>query len=220
MIIFRSLTMLVLIVPLGFCQSALGHGFQLSLSGNQLVGTGDDFLEGKTTNPSTFSSAWTNVTASALYNKGSGGVSVSASGGLSLANGDTLSLEFATPLMYSSGGAASPVAPGVGLAFNSYVSSTYTLPNLIGASILSGSLVLPGRLDVSGTTSHSIQWVLSGSPIPAGVYGFAYRVHGENSITPQHLQLQFAARALVKYAGLHRRQFGHGGSGSGLQRGA
>ncbi len=177
--LLRSLMVLVM---LAIAQSAFGHGFQLSLSGNQIVGTGDDFLGGTTTNPSTYASVWTNVTAGSLYNKSAGGVQPSTTGGLSLANGDTFSLEFFGPLMFSSGGAAAPAAAGVSMAANSYVSTTYTAPNLIDSLILDGTFSIRDILDVSGNTSHSIQWVLSGSSIPPGVYGFAYKVHGVNGV--------------------------------------
>ncbi len=182
--LLRSMTILVLLVC---AQAAFGHGFQLSLSDNKIVGTGDDFLGGTTTNPSTYSSGWTSVTPGTLYNKGAGGVQPSATGGLSLANGDTFSLEFFGPLMFSSGGAATPVAAGVSMAANSYVSTTYTAPNLIDTLNLDGTFSVPDFLDVSGNTSHSIQWVLTESldqqSIPPGVYGFAYRVYGSNSVS-------------------------------------
>jgi hypothetical protein len=65
---------------------------------------------------------------------------------------------------------------------NSYVSTTYTAPNLIDSSTLNGSSSLADLLDVSGNASHSIQYVLSAASVPAGVYGFSFRVQGRNEV--------------------------------------
>jgi hypothetical protein len=176
----RLILPLVLIVA---GEAAFGHGFQLSLAGNKLVGTGDDFLDGKTTSTNTYTSNWTALTSGSVYVKGAGGVQPSDTGGLSVASGDKFSLEFLGPLLFSSGGSAVPAAVGVDLVPNSYVSTTYTTPNLIDSSTLNGSLTLPDLLDVSGNTSHSIQYVLSAANVPAGVYGFSFRVQGRNDVT-------------------------------------
>jgi hypothetical protein len=181
--IFRFLRLLLLFVLIAAGEAAFGHGFQLSLTGNKLVGTGDDFLDGKTTATNTYTSNWTALTAGSLYVKGAGGVQPSDSGGLSVASGDKFSLEFLGPLMFSSGGSAVPAAAGVSLVANSYVNTTYTAPNLIDSATLDGSLTLPDLLDVSGNTSHSIQYVLSAATVPAGVYGFSFRVQGHNDAT-------------------------------------
>ena len=171
----------VCLIPI--CQTAMGHGFQLSLSGNQLTAQGDDFLGGSTTNPYTYSSAWTTVTGGSDYLKTAGGVEPSATGGLSVAGGDTFSLEFVSPLMYSNGGTATPAGSGIAMAIRSYVSTTYTLGNLIDSSSLNGTVIPSAFLNVSGNTSHSINWELTGSSIPGGVYGFAYVAHGSNGAT-------------------------------------
>ena len=159
-----------LFVLLAVHETALGHGFELSLNGNQIAAVS----EVPTISPHLFVEEFDSFSATELFTD-HGGVEVGR-GSIQLP-GDTLGVEFLGPLWYSSGGVAQRA--GTGLTLNATSYDTSVTPNTILGSVnLSGSTTNPGSFPVVGDDDHSIGWILSGTSIPVGAYGFSYRVTG------------------------------------------
>ena len=160
-----------LVALLAVHETALGHGFELSLNGNQIAAVS----EVPTISPHLFVEEFDSFSATELFTD-HGGVEAGGDGSIQLP-GDTLGVEFLGPMWYSSGGVAQ--RSGTGLTLNATSYDTSITPNTILGSVnLTGSTTNPGSFPVVGDDDHSIGWILSGTSIPAGAYGFSYRVTG------------------------------------------
>ena len=160
-----------LFVFLAIHETAQGHGFELSLNGNQIAAVS----EVPTISPHLFVEEFDSFSATELFTD-HGGVEAGDDGSIQLP-GDTLGVQFLGPIWYSSGGVAQRA--GAGLTLNATSYDTSVTPNTILGSVnLTGSTSTPGSFPVIGDDDHSIGWILSGTSIPAGAYGFSYRVTG------------------------------------------
>jgi hypothetical protein len=160
----------VLLATMLMCGSASGHGFGLSLVDNTIHAAS----EVPTISPHLFTEQFDSSSATEVFSDHGG---VEADSGFNLPS-DRLSVEFLGPLWYSGGGAAVHAVAGFTLNATSY--DTSVVPStVLGTVNITGSTPSPGSFPVAGNDDHSIGWILSGSSaIPAGVYGFAYRVTG------------------------------------------
>ncbi|HEY2882296.1 MAG TPA: hypothetical protein VGJ15_07675 [Pirellulales bacterium] len=159
-------------------RSLFGHGFELSLDGNKIVAES----EVATPSPRLFIESLDPFSSTVMFTD-HGGVEAADGGGLQLP-GDTLALQFVSPLWYSAGATAVHASAGVTLTAQSFDTSTTPNP-LLGTVALTGSSANPGSFPVTGDDDHSIGWILSGNSIPAGAYGFAYRAIGFKDGNPQ-----------------------------------
>jgi hypothetical protein len=169
----KSIFSLIVSVPIGtvlLCASASGHGFGLTLADNTILAQS----EVPTISPHLFTEQFDSSSSTQVFSD-HGGVEADAGFNLPL---DKLSVEFLGPLWYSSGGVAFHADTGFTLNATSY--DTSVVPNtVLGTLNITGSTANPGSFPVVDDDDHSIGWILSGSSaIPAGVYGFAYRVTG------------------------------------------
>ncbi len=151
-------------------QAAFGHGFVLSLSGNQIEAES----EVPTISPHLFVEVFDAFSSTVMFTDHGG---VEAHSDFNLPS-DKLSLDFLGPLWYSNGGLAQRADDSLTLnatSFDSFMAA-------IGSIDISGLSMNPGSFPVVGNDAHSIGWKLESSsadaPIPTGVYGFAYRVEG------------------------------------------
>ena len=145
---------------------ALGHGFELTLDGNQI----DAASEVPTISSHLFVETLTLGSPTQLFTDHGG---VEAGAGFSIPP-DSLSVEFLGPLWYSTGGSAHHAADGLNLNATSFDSQQA----ILGSVNITGSSAKPGSFPIAGDDDHSIGWILSGATIPAGAYGFTYRVTG------------------------------------------
>jgi len=150
--------LLLVFTMAGLTRVAEGHGFSLSLSGNNLVGTSNDF-------PGNGNARLFNATLADLL-----GEWKSDHGGAGSSNFGTnkeLAFDVLGPLWYSTGGVAVPAAAGVALEM------------LGGSSItLDGNSTITAGYPISGNTSHEFIFTLDGAASHEGVYGIAYSVRG------------------------------------------
>lgn len=144
--------------------TALGHGFSLSLNGNALTATSNDFPGNG--NPNLF-----------LAELGlSGGFLRSTHGGAGsslFGTGKLLSFDVVTPLLFSAGTGipATPAAAGIAMQIESQ--------NLLGSITVDGDDLFTAGYSITGNSSHEFRWTFtSGAPFAEGVYGVAYRVKG------------------------------------------
>jgi len=151
-------------------ESASGHGFGLTLVGNTIQAES----EVPTISPHLFTEQFVAASGTVLHTDHGG---VEADTGFNLPS-DQLNVQFLGPLWYSDGIPALHAVAGFTLNATSY--DTSVVPNtVLGTVNITRSTANPGSFPVVGDDDHSIGWILSGSsPIPAGVYGFAYRATG------------------------------------------
>jgi hypothetical protein len=173
--VFRYAHILGLIALLALSQTAFGHGFGLSLNGNKI----EAHSEVPTISPHLFVEVLNTFSSTTMFSD-HGGVAVDTGSGINVPP-DTLSVEFLGPLWYSNGGAAQRAPAGVTLNATSFGAVMGSPVNLTGSSNN------PGSFPVVGDDDHSIGWILFGSSVPPGAYGFGYRVtglKGGNPLTP------------------------------------
>jgi hypothetical protein len=176
--VFRYAHLVVLIALLAMSQAAFGHGFGLSQNGDTIAAES----EVPTISPHLFVEVLDAFNSTTMFTD-HGGVEADAGSGFNVPP-DTLSVEFLGPLWYSSGGAAQRAPAGMTLNATSYDSFGAVMGS---PANLTGSSNNPGSFPVVGNDDHSIGWILSGSSIPSGAYGFGYRVTGligGNPLTP------------------------------------
>jgi hypothetical protein len=143
---------------------AFGHGFALSLNGNSLKATSNDFPGNGNSNLFFAELAL----SSGFLRSTHGGAGTSLFG-----TGKSLSFDVYSPLLFSngSGADATPAANGVAMQIESQ--------NLFGSISVDGGDAFTAGYQISGNSSHEFRWTLSSSgALPEGVYGLAYRVKG------------------------------------------
>jgi hypothetical protein len=145
---------------------AFGHGFELTLDGNHIAAES----EVPTISSHLFIETLTAASPTQLFTDHGG---VEAGAGFNIPP-DALSVEFLGPLWYSNAGKAQHATAGLNLNATSFDSQQAVL----GSVDITGTTMNPGSFPVVGDDDHSIGWILSGATIPAGAYGFAYRVTG------------------------------------------
>jgi hypothetical protein len=144
---------------------AWGHGFSLSLSGNTLNATSNDFPGNA--NPNLFGAVLEDVLGELSSDHGGAGTSL-------FGTGKSLSFEVRGPLWFSNGGAATPARDGLSLS----------VEGTGGAIAVDGDTNALAGFPISGNTSHEFLFTLladAGLPFGAadnGVYGIMYRVIG------------------------------------------
>jgi hypothetical protein len=145
--------------------SAWGHGFSLSLSGNTLNASSNDYPGNG--NPFLFGEGFEDVGGDLASDHGGAGSSL-------FGTGKTLSFEVLGPLWYSNGGAAAEARDGLSLLMEGSGGSI---------EIDRDTNYLDG-FAISGNTSHEFLFTLlaeAALPFSAadnGVYGIMYRVKG------------------------------------------
>ncbi len=143
---------------------AFGHGFALSLSGDSLIATSNDYPGNG--NPLLFFAELS--FSSGFLRSSHGGAGTSLFG-----SGKSLSFDVYTTLLYSNGtdDPAGPAPDGVSMQIESQ--------NLFGSITIDNSEVFTPGYKISGNTSHEFRWTLTSSgALPEGVYGVGYRVKG------------------------------------------
>lgn len=158
----RNLTIAILM--LASAAPAFGHGFALSLNGNLLTATSNDFPGNG--NPSLFFAELALSSGELRSTHGGAGTSL-------FGTGKSLSFDVYSPLLYSngSGAPAAPAADGVSMLIESQ--------NLFGSITVDGSDAFTAGYQIGGNSSHEFRWTLdSTGALPEGVYGLAYRVKG------------------------------------------
>jgi hypothetical protein len=152
---------LSLLVLAGLAATAFAHGFSLSLMGNSLVATSNDFPGNG--NPHLF-----------LAELSAGLTSTHGGAGSTLfGTGKSLSFDVFGPLWYSSGDGnpAQLAATGISLLMES--------ASLTGSIAVDRDSTFTAGYAITGNTSHEFLWTLqAGFPVPEGLYGLAYRVKG------------------------------------------
>ena len=144
-------------------ESAFGHGFSLSLQGNALSATSNDFPGNG--NPHLFLTELQSLGGQLRSTHGGAGSSLFGSG-------KTLSFDVFTPLLYSNGGVPADVAPlGAEMTIES--------ANLTGSITIDRDSLFTAGYAITGNSSHEFLWTLvSSGALPEGVYGVGYRVKG------------------------------------------
>ena len=147
-----------------------GHGFTLSLSGNNLVTHSDDpplpIPPELVPNDRAFVENLDDVLGVLQTDAGGPG------GGTAFVQNRHFSFEVLGPLWFSNGGDATPAANGAKMTIVDQQAG------FGGQRVLTGADVgLQPILPISGRTSHEFIWQLTGTPA-AGAYGIVYRVHG------------------------------------------
>ncbi|HEY2760703.1 MAG TPA: hypothetical protein VGI75_08165 [Pirellulales bacterium] len=152
---------------------AFGHGFELDLDDNQITAVS----EVQTISQHLFVETL-DVASSSIMFSDHGGVEAADEGQLQVP-GDSLGIQFLSPLWYSNGGAAVHATTSLTMNATSYDTSTSPNP-VLGSVNITGAASNAGSFPVIGNDDHSIGWILSnsGSGIPAGAFGFSYRVTG------------------------------------------
>ncbi len=161
----RSMKCLFFLLALaGSTRVAWAHGFSLSLSGNTLVGTSNDYPGNG--NPRLFNEVFDTIGGEFTIDHGGAGTSL-------FGTNKSLGFDVVGKLWYSNGGPAVPAAAGISLLIEDQQAG------FVGPSITidANSLVTPGYA-ISGNTSHEFIFTLQGLSIPEGVYGIAYSVRG------------------------------------------
>jgi hypothetical protein len=153
----------------GCVTSALGHGFDIYLSGNKIGAESSN------------NNALHNGNLDFNYEELSGFRSVFGFNVLT----DTFTVELFGPLWFSDGGPAVPAEAGIELIVDSY--SAYisgNLQGLLGSATRSGSSAISDFLDIPGDDDDAMKFSLTGSSITPGVYGIGMRVHGLDEANP------------------------------------
>lgn len=165
------------LATLGVTASTFGHGFVITLSGNQIVGQSNDFptlpaslfdTNAAEPNPGTFPTT---------YRAASGSIEASTGFNVNPMNPpvDTFRFDFLGGLWHSSGGTATAADAAVRLNANSATSPA-------GADLLGNSNGAAG-FALAGISSHEVTWWLIGTSsslndIPGGAYGAVLQVSG------------------------------------------
>ncbi len=156
--------LLLAIVLAGSTQVAHGHGFSLSLSGNTLVGTSNDFPGNG--NARLFNEVFDEILGEWKIDHGGAGTSL-------FGTNKQLAFDVLGPLWYSTGGVAVPAAVGVSLQMADQQAG------FVGPSItLDANSTITAGYPISGNTSHEFIFTLDGAASHEGVYGIAYSVRG------------------------------------------
>ncbi len=162
MLTIRNLA--IALVTLASAAPAFGHGFALSLNGNLLSATSNDFPGNANANLFLAELALSSGELRSTH----GGAGSSLFG-----TGKSLSFDVYSPLLYSDG-AGLPAAPAV-----DGVSMLIESQNLFGSITVDGSGTFTAGYQVSGNSSHEFRWTLDSlGALPEGVYGLAYKVKG------------------------------------------
>ncbi len=172
----HKLTRLKLITSISifaFIRAASGHGFVLTLDGNQIQATS----QAPTLSPHLFVGDLDQFSDTVFFADHGG---VQAGSGFSVPS-DTFALEFQGPLWFSHGDPATRAPPGMALHGTSY--DSFGAP--LGTVNIMGTTVDHSGFPVVGNDSHSIGWILSANAIASGAYGFSYRVLGLKNGDPQ-----------------------------------
>ena len=136
--------------------TALGHGFNLSLSGNKIEA---DPENSPVIDPHLFAAAFS-LPISGVYFTDHGAVDDTDSGDFN--SDDTFQIDFVGPLWYSNGAAAIPEATGLTL------DATNQNPPFDSTSFTGTSTAQTG-FAISGQDAHEILWELSGGSVAPGV---------------------------------------------------
>jgi len=156
--------LLLILVLTSSMQTVHGDGFSLSLSGNTLVGTSNDFPANG--NARLFNSSFEDILGSWETDHGGAGTSL-------FGTGKELAFDVLGPLWYSTGGVAVPAAVGVSLQMADQQAGFF------GPSItLDGNSTITAGYPISGNTSHEFIFTRDGAALYEGVYGIAYSVRG------------------------------------------
>jgi hypothetical protein len=156
--------LLFILVLASSMRAARGDGFSLSLSGNTLVGTSNDFPANG--NARLFNSSFADILGSWETDHGGAGTSL-------FGTGKELAFDVLGPLWYSTGGVAVPAAVGVALEMADQQAGFF------GPSItLDSNSTITAGYPISGNTSHEFIFTLDGAALHEGVYGIAYSVRG------------------------------------------
>lgn len=173
----NCLRLTILLLFLVAAQNAFGHGFTLSLVGDQVVSNHDQFATG-------FENLA--VAPPPLYSAGHGFFGKDAS----FDNNKTFRFEIVSPLYYSNGSGAVPSAAALTGYYNEddpddddgykveFDGSSVTVFDDTNTPVLGATGFGVG----STPGSHDMQWVLD-SGAAEGVYGFAYRITALNGLT-------------------------------------
>lgn len=155
MMIFRISTTLALLLA---AQIVWGHGFNISLDGNQLTSSSATFAH-------ELDPPLLNSMTHGFFNKVTG----------QFDSNDTFRFDIVSPLFYSDGSGAELAGPG--LSVTGY--STASLSDIpLSSQVVSDATGAPSGLFVGSVLStHGMEWVLSDGA-PDGVYGFAYQISG------------------------------------------
>ena len=157
--------LLAILLAVAMAQPHLGHGFNLSLSGNKIE---TDPENTPVIDPQLFVAAFS-LPISGVYFTDHGAVDDTGSGDFNA--DDTFQIDFLGPLWYSNGTAA--VQESTGLTLD----ATNQNPPFDSTSITGTSTAQSG-FAISGQDAHEILWELSGGTVAPGVYGLAYRISG------------------------------------------
>ena len=160
----RTKCLFLVLALAGSTPVAWGHGFSLSLSGNTLVGTSNDYPGNG--NPRLFNETFDVIGGELTSEHGGAGNSP-------FGTNKSLGFDVAGKLWYSDGGLAVPAANGISLLIEDQQAG-FVGPSI---SIDANSLVTPGY-PISGNLADEFIFTLSGGVIPEGVYGIAYSVRG------------------------------------------
>lgn len=158
----RNLT--IAVVMLASAAPVFGHGFALSLNGNVLTATSNDFPGNG--NPNLFLAELALSSGELRSTHGGAGTSL-------FGTGKSLSFDVYSPLLYSAGTGvpAEPAAAGISMLIESQ--------NLLGSITVDGGDAFTAGYQILGNSSHEFRWTLDSTGIlPEGVYGLAYRVKG------------------------------------------
>lgn len=159
----RTFKFLAIALALVCPAQAWGHGFSLSLNGNQLVASSGDFPGNG--NQYLFGEVFDSIGGDLVIDHGGAGTSL-------FGNGKALSFNVQGGLWFSNGGPATLVDAGISLLMEG------NRPGFPGSVEIDRDSLFTGGFAISGNSSHEFLFTLQGGSIPNGVYGIAYQVTG------------------------------------------
>lgn len=163
-----SVSLLTLLVCLlARLPAASGHGFGISHFGNQIVANSGDVLHADLfRHDIDMVSATDYTTGHGLFNKSSSPPAPN----MVFGGTDTFRFDLVGPLLYSDGFVVTPAIAGVTM------DADHTQSPNENRQIDGSSSGITAGFPVSATSSHHIQWTLSGAPVPDGAYAVKYRI--------------------------------------------
>ena len=159
----RTFKFLAIALTLACPGQAWGHGFSLSLNGNQLVASSGDYPGNG--NQYLFGEVFDSIGGQLVTDHGGAGTSL-------FGTGKNLSFNVQGGLWYSNGGPATLADAGLSLLMEG------NRPGFPGSVEIDRDSLFTLGFAISGNSSHEFLTTLQGGTIPEGVYGIAYQVTG------------------------------------------
>ena len=146
---------------------AWGHGFGISHFGNQIMANSGDVLHADLFRHEIEMVSATDYTVHhGLFSKSASPTAPN----LAFGGTDTFRFDLVGPLLYSDGFIVTPAVAGVTL------DADHTQSPNQNRQIDGNSSGITAGFPVSATSSHPMQWTLSGATVPDGAYAVKYRI--------------------------------------------